>query len=102
MVEMGMSQQDNVDRGGVEAEVRFVLLVEFALPLKETAVDEDSGAVALHEMARPRDGARRTVERQDHREIPSAQPAKGVPRVSCQSRMLCQIASADSANQNRP
>ena len=62
MVEMGVGQQQRVDRRRVEAERRRVFVVEVAAALEEAAVDENALAAGLDEMARAGDVAIGAVE----------------------------------------
>ena len=66
MVEMGVGQQQHIDRRRVEAEWRSVFVVELTAALKEAAVDEDALAAGFDEMARASDVAVGAVERNLH------------------------------------
>ena len=57
MVEMGVGQQQHIDRRGVEPERRPVFVVEFTAALEEAAVDKQALAAGLDEMARAGDVA---------------------------------------------
>ena len=50
MIEMGMGEQQHVDRGGVEAEGAGVFLVEFATALIEAAIDQDALPARFQQM----------------------------------------------------
>jgi hypothetical protein len=63
VIEMGMGQQQEIDRLGLEAEGRGVLLLPLAAALIETAVGQDAGAEHLDEMAGAGDAARCAVKR---------------------------------------
>ena len=66
MVEVGVGQQQYVDRRRVEAERRGVFVVEVAAALEEAAVDEDALAAGLDQVARAGDVAIGAVERNLH------------------------------------
>lgn len=51
MIEMGMREQQKIDRGRIEAEGFGILLPKLASALEETAIDQDSASRALNEMA---------------------------------------------------
>ena len=51
MIEMGVRQQQEINRRGIEAEVAGVLLVELAAALIEAAVDQHARARAFDKMA---------------------------------------------------
>jgi len=63
MVEMGVGQQQNVDRGGVEAEILGVGRLQPAAALVEAAIDENPFACGFEQMAGAGDGAVGAVER---------------------------------------
>ena len=67
MVEMGVSEQQHVDRGRVEAEGAGVLLIELAPALIEAAIDQDAFPASLDQMAGARDAQIGAVERKSHR-----------------------------------
>jgi hypothetical protein len=52
MIEMGMGEQQRVDRGGVEAERRGVLQFEVVRALKGAAVDQNALTRDLDEVTR--------------------------------------------------
>ena len=66
MIEMRVCEQQRVNRRGVEAERRSVLVVEVAAALEEAAIDENALAAGLDEMARAGDVAVGAVERDFH------------------------------------
>ena len=51
MIEMGVSQHQDVDRPRVESERLGVLVVEVAAALEEAAIDQDAFAGGLNQMA---------------------------------------------------
>ena len=51
MIEMGMREQQKIDRSRIEAEGFGVLLPKLASALEQTAIDQDSPPGALDEMA---------------------------------------------------
>src|SRR5579871_514958 len=66
VIEMRVCQQHILDRGGLKAEGRGVLLLELAAPLAEPAVDQHPAPGALDQVARSRDGPVGPVEREPH------------------------------------
>lgn len=61
VVEMGVSQEQDIDCGGIEAEGFAVLFLDLAAALEHSAVDQDSRITHLHKVARPCDLARRAM-----------------------------------------
>jgi len=60
MIEMGMGQDDGVDRLRLNRELLPVQLTQVLEPLKQTAVDGDMVALMGEEMLRSRDRSSRT------------------------------------------
>jgi hypothetical protein len=51
MIEVGVSQQNEIDAGGIETEVAGIFFRDFAAPLVEPAIDQHAPAGAFDEVA---------------------------------------------------
>lgn len=71
VVDVGVGQDDSVQRLRVEWRAAPVLLAELLVALEEPAIDEDASAVALDEVARARDGIRGSQESSSCWHLPS-------------------------------
>ena len=88
MIEMGVGEQDRVDRARIEAEIMRVHRALFAPALEQAAIDEYALAGGLKEVAGAGDVLVRAVEREFH-----SKPPRQLPRVVRQSAAKAQASS---------
>jgi len=91
VIDVGVGQDDLVDRAGVVRRLAVALKGFLALALEQAAVQQDAVAVDFEEVLRAGDRPRRTVERDSHDLLPlawcDAGPASTRPRAArCRAR----------------
>jgi hypothetical protein len=89
MVEMRVCEQDDVDRGRIEAEIGSMLLVQLATALNRPAIDQNSPIDAFDDVAGVGHRAVGAVEGQSHLLAPLSW-----------SEMFCQAAKLEKAERS--